>query len=390
MNRHASLSAPMMDINLITPVEKMARNEPCWCGIGLKYKKCHLDRENQKPVNLFEVEAKMLATIRKGYCSHPDPVNDPCGSMIIKAHTVQKKGGIAAIAEAGHVPTVKPRMKDITKTDGNPEPYRIGVNDASVFPGFCSDHDTRLFKPIEGKLLTFDKDTAFLFGYRAIAYELFQKLAQIKSIEAQRLMDRGHPFSKQVFVQKIMTAFGVGVDRSATEVKAWKAQFDARLLSRHRDDFRFVAVRFDEVLPFVAASAFHAEFTVEGKPLQRLGRQGNDDLEYATINVTTFGGQTVVVIGWIGSDTGPARDFADSFLAVPDHLKADCLFRILVIHTENLFLRESWWNGLDPALKAEFKSLVWAGTSKLDRSPDQYKIETHLFSAAPTETVVAY
>ncbi|NKL25202.1 hypothetical protein GFM07_41545, partial [Rhizobium leguminosarum bv. viciae] len=45
MTKHPSLSAPLMNIDLITPVEKMARNAPCWCGINLKYKKCHLDRE---------------------------------------------------------------------------------------------------------------------------------------------------------------------------------------------------------------------------------------------------------------------------------------------------------------------------------------------------------
>jgi SEC-C motif len=26
---------------------KLGRNDQCWCGSGKKYKKCHLDRENQ-------------------------------------------------------------------------------------------------------------------------------------------------------------------------------------------------------------------------------------------------------------------------------------------------------------------------------------------------------
>ncbi len=84
--------------------------EPCWCRSGLKYKKCHLNRELQTPVNIFEVEAKLVAQLRVGYCSHPDPISDPCSGTITKAHTIQKKGGIAAIAEAGHDLTVKPTM----------------------------------------------------------------------------------------------------------------------------------------------------------------------------------------------------------------------------------------------------------------------------------------
>lgn len=31
-----------------TPERKPGRNEPCWCGSGKKYKKCHLPDEEQK------------------------------------------------------------------------------------------------------------------------------------------------------------------------------------------------------------------------------------------------------------------------------------------------------------------------------------------------------
>jgi SEC-C motif len=31
-----------------TPVVKPERNEPCWCGSGKKYKKCHLLEDDKK------------------------------------------------------------------------------------------------------------------------------------------------------------------------------------------------------------------------------------------------------------------------------------------------------------------------------------------------------
>lgn len=34
------------------------------------------------------------------------------------------------------------------ESEGKPAPRKIGVGKASVFPGFCSKHDTTLFKPI--------------------------------------------------------------------------------------------------------------------------------------------------------------------------------------------------------------------------------------------------
>jgi len=29
--------------------EKVGRNDPCWCGSGKKYKKCHLNEDEKNP-----------------------------------------------------------------------------------------------------------------------------------------------------------------------------------------------------------------------------------------------------------------------------------------------------------------------------------------------------
>jgi len=33
------------------PTEKPERNDPCWCGSGKKYKKCHLPEDDRKTAN---------------------------------------------------------------------------------------------------------------------------------------------------------------------------------------------------------------------------------------------------------------------------------------------------------------------------------------------------
>lgn len=132
--RNGNSSAPKIKLDVIRPVETMGPYDLCWCNSGVKYKWCHFRREQQKPINIFDIEAEMIARFRDGYCSHPNPAADPCSPTITKAHTVQKKGGLAAIAEAGHVLTVKPTLKDMIETKGNPQPRKIGINKASVFP----------------------------------------------------------------------------------------------------------------------------------------------------------------------------------------------------------------------------------------------------------------
>ncbi len=186
-------------------------------------------------------------------------------------------------------------MKDMIDTQGKPSPRRVGVNNASLFPGFCNKHDTALFKPIEGETVSLNKDTAFLFSYRAIAYERFAKEAQLKGISVQRDLDRGLPFLQQRLIQTHLKNFQNGVKIGMRDVDRWKKQFDERLLSGARDDFHFLAVRFDRVLPIVACGAFHPEYDVQGKPLQRLGRTG-EDYDHVTVNVTSLNGQTISVL----------------------------------------------------------------------------------------------
>jgi hypothetical protein len=276
MTPHPSLKAQKIKVDPIRPVETMGPYEQCWCRSGKKYKWCHFRRDQQAPVNIFEIEARMIAELRKGYCSHPDPALDPCSSTIIKSHTVQKKGGLAAIAEAGHVLTVKPTMKEMIETDGNPQPRKIGVNNASVFPGFCNKHDTSLFKPIEGTSLPLTKVAAFLFSYRAIAYERFAKEAQLRGMDAHLEADRGHPFWKQAMIQMQIDSMINGIRIGMRDVEHWKKKFDERLLSGSRDDFHFVIIRFDQILPIVGCGAFHPEYDLQGNLLQQLGRDVTD------------------------------------------------------------------------------------------------------------------
>lgn len=130
-------------------------------------------------------------------------------------------------------------------------------------------------------------------------------------------------------------------------------------------------LRFDSILPIVASGAFHPEFDLQGNPLQRLGRDGAN-LEHITLNVTVFEGQTVMALGWIGNDDGPAKTFANSFARVADNRKADVLVRLLFAQTDNLFLRPSWWEALPLAQQTVFKKMVLSGSTTQVRSAVQF------------------
>lgn len=388
MEAHPSLSAQFIEPEPIRPVEAMGPYEPCWCMSGKKYKWCHHRREQEKPINIFEVESGMLAELRAGYCSHPDPSDDPCSTTITRAHTVQRRGGLAAIAEDGHVLTVKPTMKSMIETQGNPAPRKIGVGNASVFPGFCSKHDTTIFKPIEGKTVTIDASTAFLFAYRAIAYERFAKEAQLRSAPIQAEMDRGKPFRTQVQIQSYLNSVLAGIKIGMDDVNRWKAGYDERLMSGSRDGFRYFAIRFDSVLPIVACCAFHPEIDFHGNQLQRLARRGSE-FEHITLTVTAFESETIAVFGWIGPNDGPAALLARSFSGLTADRKADALIKLLFLQSDNIFLRQSWWNGLTDQNQKLLEGLSKSGTAERTRKVSDLSDDGTTFTTARAVEVIS-
>ncbi|WP_244506325.1 hypothetical protein [Pararhizobium polonicum] len=284
--------------------------------------------------------------------------------------------------------TVKPTMKSMIETRGNPVPRKIGVGNASVFPGFCSKHDTTIFKAIEGKTVAIDSSTAFLFAYRAIAYERFAKEAQLRSAPIQAEMDKGKPFRTQAYIQLYLNSALTGINTGMEDVSRWKAGYDERLLSGSRDGFRYFAVRFDSVLPVVACCAFHPEIDFHGNQLQRLARRGSD-FEHITLTVTAFEGETIAVFGWIGPTDGPAALLARSFSGLSTDRKADALIKLLFLQSDNIFLRQSWWDGLTEQNQKLFQGLSKSGTAERARKVSDLADDGTTFTTALAVDVIS-
>jgi hypothetical protein len=304
MPPHSSLTAPYIEPEPPIARAVMPRNSLCWCGQGIKWKNCHRDRELQIQMSAFDVEADVRKRGKKGYCSHSFD-GEGCSSGIVKSHTVQRNGGLAAIAEGkSRVLSVKPNLKAMIEHYGNPPPKEIGIGDASVFPGFCGVRDDAVFKLIEGKTINLRAREALLFGYRAIAYERFTKAIQVANAPIQRQMDRGMPLERQQTIQRWCHLIEAGARRGLNEIEARLADYRRHVDNNDLSDVRFRAYRFDTVLPLVGCGGFMPELAVDGTQLQRLGR-GTEALEQLTVTITSYAGQSVGMFAWIGPADGP-------------------------------------------------------------------------------------
>jgi hypothetical protein len=355
--------------------------KPCWCQSGKKWKWCHKNRHIEKPVPVGQVFASIFIEFTKGYCSYPGAGPATCGDKIIRAHTVQRATGLAAIAENGQVISAKSAFRDLVKNDWQLVPREVGIHDASTFMGFCNRHDAAMFRAVEAGTIVLEQKTCFLLAFRALAFELFEKQAQFRHLEVLRDTDKGRPFEDQCYIQSYLHYRREGIVRGLADIQQWKAAYDAAFVEQQFDAFSFVGVVFSCPLPVVCCGGFYPEFDFEGRPLQRLGRPVA--LQHVTYNLTVVKDRTVAVFGWTGGDNGPAAEFVRSFVKLSPTGKAEAAVRLGFEHIGNCYMKSSWWASLpEQARGAAITRLASGGTAVPRRSnclePDGFAYATDI------------
>jgi len=339
----------------------MPRNNPCWCGSGKKWKSCHKDREKRAPVKIGRLLAEMREQFSQGYCCHPDAGVEACSLKIIRAHTIQRSGGLAGVTEDGHVMSVKAGVEAIFDNKGGIDPRLDGVRGASTFNGFCNLHDTSLFRPVEARGSTLSIENIFLLTFRAVAYELYNKRAALQAVPIQQQMDFGAPFPIQAAIQRHLHYNALGMKRGLVELESLKNRYDIAYRRSDFSEFSVYAVEFEEALPVVASGAFYPEVDFLGNQLQKLGR-GSAEFQQIAFNLTTLNGTTVAAFGWLGSKDGPPAAFVESFKKLSNSEKATAVIQLAFEQLENTYMRPSWWSGLPEEWRNFAISKIKAGT----------------------------
>lgn len=358
---HASLTMQTLDVPVLKPQAVMGRNERCWCGSNKKWKRCHKDRDKQTPVPVSQHVHELRKRLMLGRCMHPAAVSGACGGGPIRAHTIQRNGGLSGIAEAGHVLSVVAAFEDLHKNRGALVPPLIGVGSASTFSGFCNYHDTTMFRPVEVRTRELSGENCFLLSFRALAYEFVMKEAAIAALPLMRENDRGRPYEDQVATQEGLSLMGVGYQLALSDLVRWKLDYDAAYVAKEFQRHSAHAVSFDGVLPVVACGAFTPEVDFNGRQLQKLG-VGPAGHEAVTFNLTVFDGRSVAVLGWMGKQDGPAGFFAASFADAVRATGADAVTKLVFEQLENTFMKPTWWNGLSHTQQSAILRHVQSGT----------------------------
>lgn len=326
-------------------MSKIGRNEPCWCGSNKKYKKCHLNKQTEKPLEMWEVDKAFKASYSKKYCSCPSALKSECSGRIINAHTVSKSSSLKSIAKNSHVYGLSPSIFKIHKSNGKSEPELIGINKASTFTGFCSFHDNSLFSIFEDTSFTLEKEQLFLISYRALAREYYTKTAQDNNSQLLANADRGKPQEEQVVLQALVQQYGESLDLGVRDISHHKNKYDEALVIKNYDDIKSCVIELDQILPIQCSGTIYPEVDFKGNELQSLADESKI-LDLISFSILTEAHRSYAIFSWLPESSLSCEKLIKSFELLSDIEKVQALFKFSFYCFENVYMNPDWWDGL--------------------------------------------
>lgn len=350
---------------------KLGRNKKCWCGSGKKYKKCHLNRDQQKPINVGDAHKVSNASKSKKYCSVPEDLRSSCSGKIINAHTVSKGSSLLEISDStNHVLGLKISLANIQKGNGVLIPERIGVNQASTFKGFCSTHDKQLFSCVEDQPFSMEPEQLFALAYRALCKEIYAKGSSEDVVDLIKESDKGKDFLKQLFTQDFASAYGLGVDTAVKELAILKDQFDNHLLNKEQIEVCHLVITSETPCPVAVSSILCPDVDFEGNTIQDLA---NLDVipECVIFNSFSSDGKGFVVFSWLKTSK-VIEAFIETLPKDDLGFLKNAIFRFFFSVSENIYISPVWWDSLTDEHRTSLTDRVMIGVNPFQPKNDKY------------------
>lgn len=261
---------------------------------------------------------------------------------IISAHSIQRSGQLALIAESGHVYRLSGDLSTLTKNSGLPAMKRIGISKASTFNGMCKLHDNELFAPIDNEPLRPDRRQIALYSYRCLCREAFVKENAVEVLkEALTSIPAEH--ESHGLLRDSLLGHSIGYEG----VRFHKHIYDSALANNLYEDFEFTYFESDSKCSAQFSGLLYPDFDFQGNTLQDLAdSSGPQDL------ITFFTAPTATgwafAFGWHASSNRTCVPFMQSLAhqTTEGRKVEDALLRFAISACENHALRLSWWDGL--------------------------------------------
>ena len=235
------------------------------------------------------------------------------------------------------------------------------IRQATTFTGFCSLHDSSVFRPIDRGDIAPTREQTFILHYRSLCRELYVKRTLPKTNELRREADRGKPKDFQDRLQRKVTNDALSIQDAIDTLEQEKAKCDVSLMTGNFGLLRGAFVRFRKTPSIACAGYTQPIFDFEARELQN-----PDDMSVPFVNLSftllpNEDGGVAVFSRFQEADT-VCRQFAHSFLRLHDARKSDALVQFVFDSFENSAVQPDWWDELSDRAKDALKMNLWNGS----------------------------
>ena len=317
---------------------KPGKYDLCWCGSGRKYKWCHRPIEEGIPATKGEraqiIGQRLANPIR--ICMHPD-AGMTCSTEIVKAHSIQRGGGLSRIARRGEVYYFRESLSGMMNSPGRILPQLVGYRLASTFTGFCNHHDCETFRPIETVNFEGDPEQIFLLSYRALCREVFQhRLKKEATADNPRLLAGTHQL-----ILEIAHKDGVTVDFNLDQIERHKRIYDTQLIAKDFSELESYILWINRIPDFLCSAAITPSFDFLGRTLQDLAKP-EGHLQYCALSIITCEKGGAVILSWPKSSGSVMGALIESMDSLPDDKLPDAILRFAIEYSNNVCMSPAW------------------------------------------------
>lgn len=288
-----------------------------------------------------------------------------CSGSIIRAHTLSESLMLRPIARDGHVYTYTYEAKPTGQVRDQIQFILRGVNQTSVFFGFCKKHDQELFACIETEDFVCSPKQHAMMYFRALAREYHAKLLQLESRmtpdELKSVLNIPTDFELVPSAEDIF--FVEGTLKAEAEIQALKDRFDSIVVS---EDFSRVITHvfeFEGVFPAACSGITNPDFDFNGNLIQNIV---DLDLECSLISysVVVHNQKSFVLLSYLDVHAGIAEKFISSLLTRSD-IGADLIW-MTFCHFENCAYAPDWVESLCEEVREELSRALFDNINKFD------------------------
>lgn len=242
---------------------------------------------------------------------------------------------LETLADEGHVIHFTANV-DVAQARADVSAEAIGINSASVFPGFCAEHDSSIFRDIDLPFSECDQRRCDLLAFRSVCREAYTKY-KVASFNLSQGMVRDHPTQHGEFTVDMMFC--------AVDLLAQKDALE-EALDRAKPGYCHYAVEFSSTPTVTTCATFSPQVSFDGLPIV-------GPLEWVTVTIlpASFGG--LAVFSWDARHSTKAVALLDSLLRIKPEWMSDLLLRYAIDNAENAYYSPSWWRVLAPEQQSE-------------------------------------